>query len=520
MSVAKHRMDKPAPHMQGERASGRGRRAAAPASPLAVFIVEHMQVASLSRGELAERLQVSASTLSRLLSGKIHWTHVPLRTLASALHLAEADWARLVDLYGQATPRAHTARPPSANPSQSDTQPLRRRGRRPRPAASSAGALLEPLMVERHITRAALAQALGVQESTVTRLMSGAHASSHAMSAHGVSDALGLQGIARREFIQRAVALGVFALVSEQGAPAVTRYRSFDLDQFEDDLKATQRLLDGGLAQQALARAQTLYEASLAAAFPSTHKVVASRRIEAALLLGRAQEAALTWGAERAGRTAQTYDHIDRHILGAFAPREFAYYYARLYERRAPLYRELGDYAESIQQFTLAIELFMPYVDDVGLLVALYRHRAHVWATQGREREWRTDLDNAARVANRAAGAARAQLEGLIIYSEAEGYKRLAGIVPSGDRPRQRLYARNAIASFQSARALRLDTAESHHILLDVSLAQAYLWLDPDESARQAREAYQRALVIYPSLARKCELTIAQAMGRRSGAEG
>jgi hypothetical protein len=238
---------------------------------------------------------------------------------------------------------------------------------------------------------------------------------------------------------------------------------------------------------------------------------MATRRIEAGLLLGRAQEAALTWGSERAGQTTQTYNHIDRQILRLFAPKEFAHYYARLYERRAPLYREMEDYVESIRQFTLAIEVFMPYVDDVALLTLLYRNRAHVWASQGREREWRNDLNSAARVASRATHEARAQLEGLLIYGEAEGYKRLAGVTPLNDEARQRMYAHKAIDSFQSARALTQGVAESHNILLDVSLAQTYLWVDADEAARLARLLYHRALSIYPSLMSKCEQTIAQA---------
>ncbi len=507
-----------------ERARGvqrRGRRSGLAGSPLAAFVSAQTLRLNLSQAALAERLRIAPSTLSRLLHGKTRWSHVTPVALCAALELTEPDDTRLLalcapapsDAYGTRRSVAYPLADPLAEP-----HPLRQRssrGRLPQAASSPAGQLIEPLLAERHMRRADLAHALGVKESTVTRLMNGAQVSSHAISAQGVSDALGLHGLARREFLRRALAMGAFALVANRAAPPMLRYAAFDMERFDDDLHAIQHTLDVGHAAEGLQSAHELYRSGISAAFPRTHRQMATRRIEAALLLGRAQEMALPWGLTRALPTAQTYNHIDAQILRAFAPADLAYYYARLYERRAPLYREMEDYAESIRQFSLAIDLFMPYVDDSALLAMLYRNRAHVWAVQGREREWRSDINSALRIASAAPAAMRLRLEQLVIYGEGEGYKRLAGRTPVGDVARQRMYARKAISSLNAARDGMGRDAESHIILLDVALAQAHLWLDPQESERLAALARSAALASYPALVSKCDIAIAQAQAWR-----
>ncbi len=487
-------------------ATTRGRPANPPASPLAAFIVERLQQRRLTRTELAARLKLSPSSLSRLLTGKTRWTRVAPLAIADALDLSGADLTHLLALCAQ---RGSSVRVPSSRPARS--APHSAAGRPALQAVSPIGMLLEPLLRERCVTRHALAQALGVKDSTVTRLMSGTHTSSYAISAQGISAALGLEGMTRRLFLQQALALGAFALASGQAAPT-TRYHGFDLAQFDEELVGAQRLLDEGSPALALARFRELYHTILQAPFSRTHQAAAARRIDAALALGSAQEAALPWGAQRTGPAVQTYNHVDREILRRFPIAPFAHFYARLLERRAPLYREQGDYAESIRQFTFAIDLCMPYVDDLALLVTLYRTRAHVWAVQGREREWRRDIESASRVAGRLSGGARRRLEGLIVYSEAEGFKRLAGAISVHDRRRQRAYAQAALSSFTAAHAMTQDEGKSHHMLLDVSLAQAYVWLDADESARRAQAVRAKANVLYPALVRKIDLTIANAI--------
>ena len=492
----------------------RGRPSGAPASPLATFIVERLQRQGRSRQALAEQLGFSPSAFSRLLSGKARWSRVSWTALADALVLSDDELAPFFDLCAQ-LPVAGDAGQSSAQSRTAGSPGRRGAGRPAHRAVSPLGRLIEPLLRERGMTRSALAQALGVQASTVTRLMSGAHASSYAISPQGVSAALGLEGVTRRAFLEQALALGAFALVSGRSAPATLRYHAVDLARFDEQLRATQRTLDTGGASDALVRARDLYAYITQTPFPRSHKDAAIARIEAALLLGRAQEATLPWGTERTLPAVHTYNQIDREILSQFAPSQLAYYYTRVYERRAPLYRELEEYGESIRQFSLAIEVFMPHVNDLSLLVELYRNRAHVWAVQGKEREWRLDIERAAQLAARIGGAPGRRLAGFIQYSEAEGLKRLAEAAAPLDVARARRYAESAVRSFTLAREQTQGEAPSHHLLLDVSLAQSYLWLDPDEARRLAEAAQARAHGWYPSLLRKSELTIARARDMR-----
>jgi len=497
----------------------RGRPAGAPGSPLATFVVEQLRRQGRSRGDLAAHLDVSPSALTRLLSGKSRWSRVSSLALAEALGLSEPDRAPFLELcacQGSATQAALSSARALPQLKPGDLPPVRgATGRPARGAMGPVGRLVEPLLRERGMTRSALARALGVQASTVTRMLSGAHTSGYAISAQSLSAALGLAGVTRRAFLEQALALGVFALVGGPPAPTPLRYHAFDLAQVDVQMRATQRLLDSGSAAEALLRARDLYAYITQAPFPRAHEDAAVRRIEAALLLGRAQEATLPWGAERATPVIQTYNHVDREILSQFAPGQLARSYARVYERRAPIYRELGDYPESIRQFTLAIEVFMPHVNDLALLATLYRNRAHVWAVQGNEREWRRDMERATQVAARLGGAARSRVEGLIQYSEAEGLKRLAeGVMPL-DVARARRYAQAAVHCFTLAREQTHAEAASHHLLLDVSLAQCYLWLDPDEALSRAEAARERARGLYPALLRKSALTIARATAAR-----
>jgi hypothetical protein len=53
--------------------------------------------------------------------------------------------------------------------------------------------------------------------------------------------------------------------------------------------------------------------------------------------------------------------------------------------------------------------------------------------------------------------------------------------------------------------------------LLDVSVAQTYLFLDAGEAARRAHQTREKALAIFPALTRKIDLTIARA--EASGAQ-
>lgn len=500
-------------HDAGHRAR-RGRPAAQPALGLAQQIAQQMRAKGLTQQDLAARLDVSHSTISRLLSGRTRRVRVSPNALADALDLKGRARKRFLHDCQLLAPR-QTSKP--APPHMQSAQPPRggmRKRRTEYPANAPVAQLVQPLLDAREMSRRELAATLGVGESTVSRIMSGAHVTSHAVSAEGISAALGLQGIARREFLRRAAELGAFVLAQGAVAPVTLRYGEFDFERFDLELRHAEQLLQNGFASQAFTRARELDSLIRQAPFPLSHKAAAMRRFETAMLVGRTQEAVHPWG-ERTVHAIQTYQRIDQAILSRFAPSEMPLHYARLYERRAPLHRELAAYGESIREFTLAIELFMRHVDDVSFLVTLYRNRAHVWAVQGDEIRWRRDLSAAEQVAARAPAATRRRLDGIILYSMAEGYKRLAGRVPAGDTARRKRFAQSALDWFDKARFVSEYEWEQHRVLAGVSEAQCFIWLDADEASRRANSWRANAERVYPSLLKKIEVIDAAALRRR-----
>jgi transcriptional regulator with XRE-family HTH domain len=495
-------------HEQAQRR--RGRPSARPGAYLARRIADQMRRRGITQQMLAARLGISHSTVSRFLAGRIQRTHLSPQRLADALEFRGQERARFLrDCRHQRLSSDGAAPQPAAK--RAYPQPRRARVRRiSSVAVGGAGQLVQPLIETRGMSRRELAAALGVEESTVSRIMSGKHATSYAVSAEGVSAALGLRGIDRREFLKRAAELGAFALVSGAGGPLSLRYRGFDFAQFDAKLRDAEQLLLDGHARQAFDRARELESTIRKAPFLPTHKEAATRRVETALLVGRTQEAVYPWG-ERTVHALRTYERIDGAILSYFAPSEMPERYAMLYERRAPLYRELAAYDDSIREFTLAIELFMRNIDDVGFLVTLYRNRAHVWAVQGDERRWLRDIREAEQAAGRAPAAMRRRLEGLVLYSTAEGYKRLAGTVPPEDVTRRTHYARLALDHFDKARFVGESEWAPHRLIAGVSETQCLVWLDADEAIRRAESWRADASEIYPSLLKKIDATVAAA---------
>lgn len=502
-------------HEQAQRR--RGRPSTQPGAYLARRIADQMQRRGITQQTLAARLGVSHSTISRFLAGRIQRTHLSPLRLADALEFRGQERARFLrDCQRQQRQRLSgdgAAQKPAAE--RAYLRPRRARARHVASAAvGGAGQLVQPLLEAKGMSRREFAAALGVEESTVSRIMSGKHVTSYAVSAEGVSAALGLRGIDRREFLKRAAELGAFALVSGAVGPVSLRFRGFDFEQFDMELRDAEQLLLDGHARQAFDRVRDLDSIIRKAPFLPTHREAATRRVDTALLVGRTQEAVYPWG-ERTIHAIRTYERIDGAILSYFAPSEAPRHYAMLYERRAPLYRELAAYDDSIREFTLAIELFMRHIDDIGFLVTLYRNRAHVWAVQGNERRWLQDIHEAEQAAGRAPAEMRRRLEGLVLYSTAEGYKRLAGTVPPEDTARRTYYARLALDYFEKARFVAENEWAPHRLLAGVSEAQCLVWLDADEAIRRAEMWRASASEIYPSLLKKIDATVATANRQR-----
>src|SRR6185437_11066463 len=275
-------------HEQAQRR--RGRPSAQPGSYLARRVADQMQRRGLTQQTLAARLGVSHSTISRFLAGEIQRTHLSPERLADALEFRGQERARFLRECQRQRQSSDGAAPKPA-PERAYPQPRRARARRSASAAiGSAGQLVQPLLEAKGMSRRELAAALGVEESTVSRIISGKHATSYAVSAEGVSAALGLRGFDRREFLKRAAELGAFALVSGAVGPLSLRYRGFDFAQFDAKLRDAEQLLLDGHARQAFDQARELDSIIRKSPFLTTHKEAATRRVDAALLVGRTQE--------------------------------------------------------------------------------------------------------------------------------------------------------------------------------------------------------------------------------------
>ncbi|MGH2502529.1 MAG: helix-turn-helix domain-containing protein [Ktedonobacterales bacterium] len=218
----------PAPPAPLNRASHAGDAAA---SPVADFIIKQARRRGRSQRELARQLDMSPSALSRLLSGKSRWSRKTPDAFADALELSDAERKRFRSLCERRYPPLHRElrEPQPAPQSHSMARTVgSRAGRRAHAATSAIGVIIEPLLRQSDMTRSDLAHALGVGASTVTRMMSGEHASMYAISPQRVADVFHLEGVTRRAFLSQALALGVFALASGPPALPALRYHAFD----------------------------------------------------------------------------------------------------------------------------------------------------------------------------------------------------------------------------------------------------------------------------------------------------
>lgn len=506
--------------MPGVRGAGslrqgkRGRPAQQAAGATGTYVQVALERAGLSEQELARRLGVSHSTISRLVHGRIaHSTRITLDALMDALELADDDRGVFREMFSGLATDVRAANQPLSTVLRSTGADResggRRRGRPPR-VNSAIGSHIQVALDGVGATQAALADVLGVSPSTVSRIVSGQTARSHRIEADAVAAALKMDDMKRREFLRMAGEMGALALAVGLGAPNFVKLHRLDLDALDAQISLLEHALDSDYAQNALERAHELCTRAFQAPLAATDRAAADVRIHAAMALGRVQESGLRWYA-RTQPAMDTYNHLQDTVLCWFAPADMPSAYARLYERRAPLYRELGQYGQSIEQFTFAVDACTPHLDDPALRVTLYRNRAHVWAVQGQERQWRADLDHALALASTTPAVMRHELEGMILYSEAEGYKRLAGAILSLDMRARRRYAEKALDSFDAARYVGKSQWLAHTVLAEVSEAQCLIWLDAADAIVRLGRLRASAEQIYPSLLAKIDQAAAEA---------
>lgn len=405
----------------------------------------------------------------------------------------------------------------------------RKRGRPPTNPTTPLARFLTSRMSALGLSRQDFATRLGTTTSTVSRLLNGQTTAARGITESRICKALELTGMNRREFLRLARAATAFTMAA---SVATLKHRHMDLDLVDDRVAELYQLMRHGEAEMVLRHAQRWHDQLAGASLSPTDPRAAAAKVRVGLVLGAAQEVVLPWY-RRAPMIIRTYERTAQEAIYPFALETVAYQYAQILERLAPLYRELGNFTQSVAYFDDALAFLSTgqppqagynhrvlLADHVGLNVddvealrsGLLRNRAHIWAVQGNEMLWRQDIQAAYRLAERAAPERRTVLVGLIQYSEGEGYKRLAYArrLAQADDLRAR-YARQALAAFDRERPHRAGQWYSHDLLARVAEAQCLVWLDPNEAILQAERLRETAGRISPGMLDKIARTITHA---------
>lgn len=390
-----------------------------------------------------------------------------------------------------------------------------RRGRPSSVAATPLENFVEQLLESQSKTRTQLAEALHVHPSTVTRFLRGAISEIDAFSGDDVVHFLGLSAVQRRQFLKLVAEAGITFI-----APATRASGTIVLELLDRYADSLYHNLDSGEATYVFHQARSVARL-LQARFPeSDDPEIVRRQLHFGVLQANAQESHFPWY-QRAARTIVVHNTLIDRVLVRFPERgPLAQEFARIYERRAPLFRELQRYDESLEDFGHALELTR-YFDDPEMAITLLRNRAHVHAVLGNERAWLMDLEHAQRLAEHLAGEQRIFHQGLIEYSRAEGYKRLAYLqYPSLSWQRRLSYAQRALDCFARSQVVVQGARFGHYVLADVSAAQTLIWLDPtDALARFATLKTRASRALLDKIDRSEQFARQRLAARRSNSE-
>jgi transcriptional regulator with XRE-family HTH domain len=468
----------------------------APSTARAAAVYEAMLASGVGLTELSARLHIARSTLRRWLDGDSRATAAfSLDALCAALGATSDRRQRLMTQLASSMPASHLM--PAADHDRVPDMPAG--------ARETLAALLRDEMRVRGLSKRKLAERLGVAPTTVTRLLNGEVTRSR-LSIEAVCDAIGFsEDSMRRRELLRLAAAGALAL--SVGAPAVLRSRSLDLDEIGACITAVERLRAQGYPREAWTMSQAPELRGLirrARALERDPQAwTASYRYD--FMLATLQEQLLPWKGRRAMAIAW-YERARDALLARAPANAVSHEMAQIYERTAPLYRELGDFNESVWQYDYALRQRMERAEDIALAVHLWRNRAHVWAVQGDERRWRSDLDAARGMIARLPADMRDELYGLITYSEGEGCKRLAGQLDLTPRARRSLAAQAHSTLLRSLTQTREQWA-AHTVVTQLSVAQALVWLDAAAARAMTEDLGPLITARFPAHVSKLEET-------------
>lgn len=298
-------------------------------------------------------------------------------------------------------------------------------------------------------------------------------------------------------------------------APVLMRYGSICLELAESRIGDLQRELYQGKAPDVVKEAQQWYSKLTRAGLPETDPYIAATQIRFGLLLGQAQEATLPWY-QRCKAVIHAYNDVEERIILRFPLNRFQADYARLLALRAPMYRELGQFDESVAQFKDGLS-YTERIDNPFLKAALLRDSAHLRAVQGNETSWSYAIEEALRHAARVRGPDGERIYSLLKDTQGNGYKRLAynPRIPLPESTRRK-YAQLALDCFREAQASSVsrwltDTSavvvDGHPLIAALSVAQCFVWIDPYKTLHLLEKLRTKATRFLPSLLAKIDYT-------------
>lgn len=386
-----------------------------------------------------------------------------------------------------------------------------RRGRKAAPPPNELAACIQKHLDTLGLTRAELAKRLNVSPSTIGRLLNGDTRVVQRVSAERICEVLGLDEMERRAFLKLAgeVSAASFAMATGTLFPKVLD-QTMNLEFADSHIDALQRLLNKGEAVYVLESAKFWYN-KLLQEYPDTKDArIATAQMRFGMLLGSAQIFVLPWY-QRSGKAIRTFNHIEGHIICRFDLHgPFRHMHAQLIGHRAPLYRELKLFEESIKQFDDGLS-YIEGIDDEMLHTSLMRNRAHIMAILGDELHWAREIETAARYAQRLHRMQSENFISMVINMQSEGYRRLAfSLRTDCSLPTREKYAKLALEGFQRSGEVseRLGfryREVARRLVVQVSEAQCLVWLDPHESIRKAEALRSLGLQFYPTILDKID---------------
>ncbi len=294
----------------------------------------------------------------------------------------------------------------------------------------------------------------------------------------------------RHEFLKLA---GLTVRSSAVRAPDISKPRSNTTAMFytftgsmlelaDTRIADLQQKLYAGKGRVVYKEAQQWYSQLKSTSLSETDRTIAAMQIRFGILLGQAQELVIPTY-QRARYTIPIYKEVEE-IISHFPLNSFEYEYSKLLALRAPLYREARQFERSLQDFENGLD-YAEKVGDRYLKATLLRDRAHIWAAQGDEKQWKKAIERA-----NLESIDSKEIASVLKVLEGQGYRRLAynPLMPLQESTRKR-YAEAAIACFKEAQEKNPNPSlpDTHPVGFDGlpllrmhSTAQCYLWIDPE----------------------------------------